>query len=170
MSAFLKNWPVKVFGARCLSVWGPLPSYVFILGGKAILSTFRIGILYISYLVHGLCTQKRRTLARNYRTRLSSPPASTTTLLLLLLINSSRRGCISSSSSSNSSISNSSSSPQRWSLVPPPRADAGARLRQIFAQGSSSIWICLCFVIHMIFLMFLKKKSHWILRGLGFFL
>ncbi len=27
ISAFLKNWPVKVLGGRCLSVWGPLPSY-----------------------------------------------------------------------------------------------------------------------------------------------
>jgi hypothetical protein len=26
MSAFLKNWPVKVLGGRCLSYWGPLPS------------------------------------------------------------------------------------------------------------------------------------------------
>ncbi len=25
MSTFLKNWPVKVLGGRCLSVWGPLP-------------------------------------------------------------------------------------------------------------------------------------------------
>ncbi len=27
MSAFLKNWPVKVLGGRCLSVWGAFPSY-----------------------------------------------------------------------------------------------------------------------------------------------
>ncbi len=25
MSAFLKNWPIKVLGSRCLSVWGPDP-------------------------------------------------------------------------------------------------------------------------------------------------
>jgi hypothetical protein len=25
-SSFLKSWPVKRFGGRCLSVWGPLPS------------------------------------------------------------------------------------------------------------------------------------------------
>ncbi len=25
MSAFLKNWPVKVLGGKCLSVWGPDP-------------------------------------------------------------------------------------------------------------------------------------------------
>ncbi len=38
MSAFPKNWPVKVLSGRCLSVWGPSPPR-FLLGGKVI---FRI--------------------------------------------------------------------------------------------------------------------------------
>ncbi len=29
MSPFLKNWPVKVLGGRCLSVWWPLPRCLF---------------------------------------------------------------------------------------------------------------------------------------------
>ncbi len=39
------------------------------------------------------------------------------------------------------------------------------RTRQLLYMNLS-----LCIFLHMIFLMFLKKKIHWILRGLGFFI